>query len=379
MPAAFPSVPGLRSLSARAARRLKRLAQGSLLLAAAGLPMAAQAKAPAAPWPVKVVIVTTFENGADTGDKPGELQLWAEREHLTQKISFPGGVHPILTNADHSVIAIMTGMSLVNAGVSVMALGTDPRFDLRKSYWLVAGIAGVDPEVASVGSAAWARYVVNDVAQSIDMREAPEGWPYGVYANGAKAPNTLEGAGNDFGPMAPYPMVFPLNAGLAQWAWRTSRDTPLMNAPEMEAFSKGWSAYTGARQKPQVIMGDSFASDLYWHGSYLNQYARDWVKMFAGKGGRFAMSNMEDSAIASAMTRLDHMHRADFQRLMVLRTASNYTLPAKSESTLHSVTSAYPLDGLPAYDAAWRVGSKVLHELTGKWSVYGKQVPTAQP
>jgi purine nucleoside permease len=177
MPAAFPSVPGLRSLSARAARRLKRLAQGSLLLAAAGLPMAAQAKAPAAPWPVKVVIVTTFENGADTGDKPGELQLWAEREHLTQKISFPGGVHPILTNADHSVIAIMTGMSLVNAGVSVMALGTDPRFDLRKSYWLVAGIAGVDPEVASVGSAAWARYVVNDVAQSIDMREAPEGWP----------------------------------------------------------------------------------------------------------------------------------------------------------------------------------------------------------
>ena len=53
---------------------------------------------------------------------------------------------------DHSVIAVLTGMSLVNAGVSVMALGTDPRFDLRKSYWLVAGIAGVDPEVASVGS-----------------------------------------------------------------------------------------------------------------------------------------------------------------------------------------------------------------------------------
>jgi purine nucleoside permease len=42
------------------------------------------------------------------------------------------------------------------------------------------------------------------------------------------------------------------------------------------------------------------------------------------------------------------------------------------------VTSAYPLDGLPAYDAAWRVGSRVLHELTGKWSVYGKQVPSAQ-
>jgi hypothetical protein len=77
------------------------------------------------------------------------------------------------------------------------------------------GIAGVDPEVASVGSAAWARYVVNDVAQSIDMREAPEGWPYGVYANGAKAPNTLEGAGTDFGPMAPIP-----------WSIRSMRALP---------------------------------------------------------------------------------------------------------------------------------------------------------
>ena len=27
-----------------------------------------------------------------------------------------------------------------------MALGLDPRFDLSKAYWVVAGIAGIDTE-----------------------------------------------------------------------------------------------------------------------------------------------------------------------------------------------------------------------------------------
>ena len=339
----------------------------------------AQAKT-SSPWPVKVVILTTFESGHDTGDKPGELQLWAEREHLTEKIDFPGGVHSILATPDHSVIAIVTGMTLVNAGASVMALGTDPRFDFRQSYWLVAGIAGANPAVASIGSAAWARYVINDVAQSIDMREAPIDWPYGLYVNGATRPNTLEGTGTDpqadHGPMSDYPIVFPLNAGLAQWAWHTTRDVSLMDTPDMRKFSEGWSAYAGARHAPSVILGDSFASDLYWHGTYLNQYARDWVRLFTAGHGVFAMSNMEDSSIAAALTRLDHMQRADFRRLMVLRTASNYTLPPKGQTTLQSVTAPFPDDGLPAFEAAWRVGSKITHTLVDGWPRYATTIPT---
>ncbi|HBM83497.1 MAG TPA: purine nucleoside permease, partial [Halieaceae bacterium] len=35
-----------------------------------------------APIPVKVVVVTMFETGADTGDKAGEFQRWYERVPL---------------------------------------------------------------------------------------------------------------------------------------------------------------------------------------------------------------------------------------------------------------------------------------------------------
>ena len=43
----------------------------------------------------------------------------------------------------------------------VAALVLDPRFDFSRTYWMVVGIAGVDPLQASPGSAAWAKYVVD--------------------------------------------------------------------------------------------------------------------------------------------------------------------------------------------------------------------------
>jgi purine nucleoside permease len=38
----------------------------------------------------RVVIVAFFEVGNDTGDRPGELQYWVERDHLTRVIEVPG-------------------------------------------------------------------------------------------------------------------------------------------------------------------------------------------------------------------------------------------------------------------------------------------------
>ena len=89
----------------------------------------AVAGAQQAPWPIRAVIVTTFEVGNDTGDVPGEFQLWVEREHLNETLDFPGGVHAIRTNADHTVLGIVSGTTLVNATASLMALGLDPPFD----------------------------------------------------------------------------------------------------------------------------------------------------------------------------------------------------------------------------------------------------------
>src|SRR2546430_11231628 len=133
------------------------------------------------PIPVKVVIVSMFERGADTGDEPGEFQYWVERTKLDRVMPFPQGYHDLRMNRD-SVLGVLTGVGTARAAASIMALGLDPRFDLRKSYWLVAGIAGVDPADASLGSAAWAEGIVaGDLAHGVDTREIPADWKTGHF------------------------------------------------------------------------------------------------------------------------------------------------------------------------------------------------------
>ena len=120
-----------------------------------------------------------FERGEDTGDTPGEYQLWVEREHLDQIIEVPGAYHHVRMNkrwrARHA-----DGRGTAKAAASVMAVGLDPRFDFSKAYWIVAGIGGGDPADVSLGSAVWAEHVIDgDLLYEIDAREIPKDWPTG--------------------------------------------------------------------------------------------------------------------------------------------------------------------------------------------------------
>jgi purine nucleoside permease len=341
-------------------RAAPRFAAFLFLLAAVAAPNAhAQQK----PWLVKIVILTTFERGEDTGDQPGEFQFWVEREHLDEKLPFPGGVHALRANADHSILGVVTGTTLVNAGSSVMALGLDPRFDLTHAYWLLNGIAGVDPARASIGSAAWASFVVNDVAREIDPREAPANWPYGLFAVGALAPDKLPDQPLEVAHRINwvYPLnVYPLNTALAEWAFDLTRNLKLQDTPEMQTIRETWKGFPNAQRPPFVLKGDSFASDYYWHGKIMTQYAENWVKMWTKGQGHFAMTEMEDSAVAEALRRLDAMRRADYQRLLVLRVGSNYSMPAPGHTAVESV-NAPDAGYLPALNAAYAAGSTAIH------------------
>src|SRR5215469_7934511 len=87
------------------------------------------AQAQAKPIEVKVVVVNMFEIGADTGDAPGEHQYWVEREHLDTVMPFPEGYRDLRMNKD-GVLAVLTGVGTARAAATMMALGSDPRFDL---------------------------------------------------------------------------------------------------------------------------------------------------------------------------------------------------------------------------------------------------------
>lgn len=314
-----------------------------------------------------------FEYGEISGDKPGEFQLWIERENLDIQFDFPLGEYPLRMNKN-GVLAICLGGGIANATASIMALGLDPRFDLSEAYWLVAGIAGGDPEDISLGSVAWANHVVDgDLVYEIDAREIPQQWPYGLIPLGAKKPAAKPE--DIYTGWTLNTVSFSLNSSLAQWAYQTTKNIKLPDYPGIKKYRSLFSSYPNAQKPPFVTRGDTLSSSTYWHGKYLNQWANDWLKLYAGEDANFMTTNMEDSGTLTALTRLARKNIIDDKRIMILRTVSNYSMAPKDKPTSWSVTAPYPDDGLPAIEAAYTVGNIVIKKLLENWKTYRTEIP----
>ena len=329
--------------------------------------------APEPPLKVKVVIVSMFEIGADTGDMPGEFQLWVEREKLDRVLPLPQAYHDVRSNADGSVIGIVTGMGNTRAAASIMALGLDPRFDLSQSYWLVAGIAGIDPADGTLGSAVWAEWLVEgDLGHEIDAREMPANWttgytPFGRYEPYAK-PRKDEKIGE----------AFQLQPGLVEWAYQLTKDTPLDDNAEMQKRRALYEGFPNAQRPPFVLKGDNLASSTYWHGKLLNQWANDWVRYHTDGRGNYVTTAMEDTGTLQALTWLARAGKVDVNRALVLRTASNFDMQWPEGTALASLSGGHegPLGGLlPSIEAAHKIGSRVVHALLKDWDRYATALP----
>jgi purine nucleoside permease len=335
---------------------------------------AAIAFAQTKPIAVKVVVVTMFEVGEDTGDAPGELQYWVERDHLDHVYPLAAGYHAARMN-DAGEMAVLTGQGTAHAASTIMALGLDPRFDLTHAYWIVAGIAGGSPERVSLGSAAWARWVVDgDLGYEIDAREMPKDWPTGYIPLRKTRPFEL--------PAEPLEgQVYALNGGLAEWAYQLTRETHLADSDRLKEVRREFDG-AASQRPPFVTMGDEVTGSRYWHGKLSDAWAGEWMRYFSGGKGEFATTAMEDTGTLQSLRFLSKAGRADWQRVLVLRTVSNYDQQPRGLSAAESLArqrignySAY----LPAIEAAYSVGHTVVNELMEHWTKYAGAELGAQP
>ena len=346
--------------------RLRQLTLALLL----ALPALALAQAP---MPIKVVVVTMFETGKNTGDQAGEFQRWYERQALNTVFPAPHMHHDIMVNIETGVLGIVTGMGTANSAASVMALGLDPRFDLSQAYWLVAGISGFDPADASLGSVAWAEWLVDgDLAHEIDAREIPDDWETGYFPLFSQGPGDQERLSYNLGE------VFRLNPTLVNWAYELTRGMKLPDDPTLEATRKLYVDYPVAQRKPFVLKGDQLAAMTFWHGEVLNDWANEWTDYWTGGEGEFVSSAMEDTGTFQSMSYLHEAGKVDKHRMMVLRTASNFTLPPPGKSAADYLREEQH-DSYAGLDAAlenaYLVGSKVIAELLANWDKYAKTIP----
>jgi len=336
--------------------------------------LAASIAAKPRPIPVRVVIVAMFEVGEDTGDQPGELQYWVERDHLDRVYPMPTAYHAVRMNGSGEM-AVLTGQGTAHAAATIMAVGLDPRFDFSHAYWIVAGIAGGSPDRISLGSAAWARYVVDgDLAYEIDAREIPPGWSTGYIPLRKKQPFES--------PAEPLPgQVFALNSALAQWAFNLTRGVDISDSDKLKQIRSNFDGVL-AQSPPSVILGDEVSSSTYWHGQLFDAWAAQWMPYFTGGNGVFATTAMEDTGTLQSLELLSHAGRVDLNRVLVLRTVSNYDRQPRGLSAAESLArqriGAYAAY-LPSLEAAYTVGHTVVNELLTHWPQYQANIPAAGP
>ena len=318
---------------------------------------------PAPPMPVKVMIISMF--------KP-EAAPWLEALHPDQEITVQGlpedypGVH--CTHA--GVCQMTTGMGHANAAASVMAVAFSGLFDLRKTYFIIAGIAGIDPAQGTLGSAAWARYVVDSgIAQEIDARELPPHWSDGYFGIDTDAPDQMP-------KLSFHTEVFQLNEALLRKALAVTKSAVLEDSEDIQEYRRHYLE-AAARRSPSVIQCDTLSTDTWWVGRKLGEHARTWTRLMTHGSGNYCTTQEEDNATLAALTRGAHAGLIDFKRVALLRTASDFDRPYEHQSTIECVLAQRKLPGAfrVSTDNLVRAALPLVQAISNDWAHWEAGVP----
>ena len=312
--------------------------------------------------PVKVMIISMFGP---------EGQVWLDRLGPWREITVDGlsPDYPSVHCNKQEVCVMTTGMGHTNAAASIMALTFSPVFDLRHTYFMVAGIAGIDPQQGTVGSAAWANYLVDfGIQWEIDGREIPPNWNTGYLGINTTSPT-------DKPPLDYRTEVFQLHTRLADTAFALSHSVTLSDDAQAQAARAKYS-YAPANRPPTVIQCDTLAGDTWWSGTLLGQRARDWTKILTDGKGVYCTTQQEDNATYEALKRAASVHKVDLNRVAVLRAGSDFDRPYDGQTSSDNLLNYAAQGGFTiAIENLFRTGNPLVQDITTHWSDWREGVP----
>jgi purine nucleoside permease len=118
--------------------------------------------------------------------------------------------------------------------------------------------------------------------------------------------------------------LYTLNPELVGWAFRLTQDAPLPDSDSLRTSRARFAGFPNAAKPPFVTRGDTLSASTFWHGSKMEEWANAWTRYYTAGKGNYMVAGMEDSGTMQALTFLSHAGRVDLQRVLVLRTVSNY-------------------------------------------------------
>lgn len=265
---------------------------------------------------------------------------------------------------DGNICQVVTGESEINAASSISAFALSSLFDLRKSYFLIAGIAGISPVEGSIADVTLARYSVQVALQyEFDAREKPANFSTGYFPQGAESPNGY--------PQFIYGTeVFEYNCKLRDIALSLARKASLNDTATAKAYRAKYAPearYLQGTKAPSVRACDVATSDVYYSGALLSDSFSQYTKLITNGTGVLCTTAQEDNATSEALLRAALAKLLDFGRLIVMRTASDFDRPYPGESNLQNLVYFDQGSFEPSVQNIYLAGREIVNEIVKEW------------
>ncbi|KAI0028392.1 purine nucleoside permease [Vararia minispora EC-137] len=302
-----------------------------------------------------------------------------EFDLLAQNTSVPGlsprypDVH---CTQDGTICQVVTDEGEINAASSISALVASPAFDLRQTYFLLAGIAGISPELATLASVTFGKFAVQVALQyEIDPSELPANWSAtgGFIPQGTSDPNAY--------PAYIYGTeVFQLNDALRQRAIAFAQNATLADSTTAQAYRALYNSsatFAAGSRPPSIVACDTATSDNWWSGNVLAAEFERTTKLFTAGAGTYCTTQQEDNAVHGALVRGNVAGRVDFSRVISIRTGSDFDRPPPGMSASDNLFNGQSAGYEASIENIYRAGVKVVQGIVNEWNVtFAAGVPT---
>ncbi|KAL4867778.1 hypothetical protein BDV12DRAFT_209602 [Aspergillus spectabilis] len=311
----------------------------------------------------KVFIISMFTPETQTWHHIPEFNL------LAHNISIPG-LSPLFPyihcTHSHEICQITTGEGEINAASTLTALTLSPHFNLTNTYFLIAGIAGISPEIGPTASVTFARFAVQVALQhEIDVRELSRNYSTGYIPLGAEVPGVF--------PETVYGTeVFEVNEELRSIAAEFARNVTLADTDVAKVYrakyagSKG-GLYDAATAEPTILECDTSTSDVYFSGRLLGEAFANTTKALTGNKGVYCTTQQEDNATLESLLRGAAAGLVDFSRIIIMRSASDFERPYPGQMATENLFSEEQGAFEPAVENLYRAGVKVVLGILEYW------------
>lgn len=298
-----------------------------------------------------------------------ERDPWLESMDFVHNITIPGlsPIHPtIYCTTNYTICQMTTGEGEINAASSVTALTLSPLFDLSKTYFLIAGIAGGEPQHVTIGGVTFNKYAIQaglqyQIAYQDFINTNPD-WTSGYFAYGTDGPNQYPG--NVYGTE-----VFEVNEKLRDRAFDLASTAQLSNGTEVATEFRALYNFTAARANPTVYKCDGLTSDNYFTGNVLGDYFSELAKLMTNGSATYCATAQEDNASLGAFVRAEKYGLVDYNRIVVMRTISNFSRPppSMSNNTVGFFTNTTSGGFVPATANLVNAGTPLLRDILENW------------